>query len=62
VAGNYDQKTDNIINWHRKNKGNYVGEPLDESLPEENEVESAESDEEESSDAENAGMCFLLGQ
>jgi hypothetical protein len=37
-------------------------EPLDESLPEENGVASAEGDEDEASDAENDGMCFLLGQ
>jgi replication factor C subunit 1 len=33
-------------------------EPLDESLPEENGVASAEGDEDEASDAENDGMCF----
>ena len=37
-------------------------EPFDESLPEENGVASAEGDKEESSDAENDGTCFLLGQ
>ena len=35
-------------------------EPLDESLPEENGVASAEGDEEELSDAENDGTAFFL--